>query len=229
MRRLCLLLLAAGMSLDGWSNNTEAFVGFAYALDNDTLLYREEHRILYEAGAPQAGEVLYIDADENEMGVKRSRYREPSRPSYEFAFTGLDRDTETVEPSDSGVRVNSVRSGNLDWPPGQAVIDSGFHYFILDHFDQLKAGDTVRLEFLAPTRVSWTSLVIEPESNGNDQLKMQLKPRNRLISLFFDPIRLTYDVPSRRLLEYRGLTNVPKPGGGNYTARIEYQYEDTQP
>lgn len=225
MRPLISLLMASCMSMASWASGNDVFVGFAYALDSDDLLYREEHRIQYEDEQPVSGEVIYLDADENELGIKRSRYREPARPAYEFDFTGLDRDTERVEPGDAGVRVDSVRSGNLDWPSGEAVIDSGFHYFILAHFDRLKAGDTLRLEFLAPTRVSWTSLVIEPQSNSNDRLVMQLKPRNRLISLFFDPIRLTYDIPSRRLLEYRGLTNVPKAGGGNYTARIEYQYE----
>lgn len=229
MKRLMILTMAASFSLTGWASTTQHFIGFAYALDSDELLYKEEHRIVYEDERPISGEVTYQNAQGEALGVKRSRYREPVRPAYEFDFSGIDRDFEKVDPGESGVRVESVRSGNLDWPSGSAVIDSGFHYFILEHFEQLKDGNTLRFEFLAPTRVSWTSLVIEPESNSNNRLTLQLKPRNRLIALFFDPIRLTYDIPSRRLLEYRGLTNVPKTGGGNHTARIEYQYQGAQP
>lgn len=229
MRPLLTLLLASGLSLNNWASTTENFVGFAYDLDNNELLYREEHRIVHEDGEPRSGEVRYLDANEDELGVKRSRYIEPARPAYEFIFTGLERDIERVEPGDGGVSVESVRSGDLDWPSSQAVIDSGFHYFILEHFEQLLDGNSVRFEFLAPTRVSWTSLLIEPESNDGNRLVMALKPRNRLISLFFDSIILTYDVSSRRLLEYRGLTNVPNPEGGNYSARIEYRYEGEQP
>ncbi|MHA7878532.1 MAG: hypothetical protein ACX931_01985 [Saccharospirillum sp.] len=225
MKPVMALLIAASVSACAAANTTEAFFGLAYELDSNRLLYREEHRLALEDGFPVNGEVRYLDADDAPLGTKTVTYREPARPGYTFEFNGLDRDTERVAPSDDGVRVDSVRDGELAWPSGQAVIDSGFHYFILNNFTALLDGESISFEFLAPTRVSWTSLTIEPQSNQNDRLVLTLKPRNRLIALFFDPIRLTYEVSTQRLLEYRGLTNVPKPGGGNYTARIEYRYD----
>ena len=43
-----------------------------------------------------------------------------------------------------------------------------------------------------------------------------------LIGLFVDPLRLSYDAETRRLIEYRGLSNVRSADGELYEVRIRY-------
>lgn len=229
---LFLGLVLAGLALTSVAETTETseFTGKAYDLDSGDLLYTEEHRLEQADGVPQRETVRYVTPEGEELAQKDMTYWEPARPAYRLTVTDPDR-TETVEPEADGVSVESVESGFLEWSDADNyVIDGGFHYFILDHFDTLLDGDSVEFQFLAPTRTRWLGLRLRPIEQADGQLLLELNVRNRLLSLVISDIELTYDIESRRLLRYAGLTNLPKPGGGNYSANIEYSYpEDDQP
>lgn len=224
-------LVLAAMAFTAVAEETVSieFVGKAYDPESGDLLYTEEHRLERTDGVPQRETVRYITPDGDSLAQKDMTYWQPARPAYRLTVTDPQR-TEIVEPEDSGVSVESVESGFLDWSDDQTyVIDGGFHYFILDHFDTLLAGDSVEFQFLAPTRTRWLGLRLRPVGQADGQLKLELNVRNRLLSLLISDIELTYDIETQRLLRYAGLTNLPKPGGGNYNATIDYDYAGDQP
>jgi len=229
---LLLSLLLAGLTLTSVAEaaDTTEFTGKAYDPDSGDLLYTEEHRLERVDGVPQRETVRYVTPEGDELAQKDMTYWEPARPAYRLTVIDPQR-TETVEPETDGVSVESVESGFLDWSDEENyVIDGGFHYFILDHFDTLLDGDSVEFQFLAPTRTRWLGLRLRPIEQADGQLLLELNVRNRLLSLVISDIELTYDTETRRLLRYAGLTNLPKPGGGNYRANIEYSYpEGDQP
>lgn len=205
--------------------NAASFTGVARSLEDDSVLYEERHELVTdEQGLPIRETVDYVTPDGLLLARKTMRYREPARPAYEIELKTRNR-TERVEPDADGVDVRSRKSGRIDWPDQPAVIDGGFHYFILANFDQLLAGDSVRFQFLAPTRLTWTALEIEPGTRRDDRLTLTLRLQNPVLNWLLDPIELVYDAESRRLLEYRGLTNLPRPDDGNYRARILYTYD----
>ncbi len=229
---LLLGLLLAGLALNSVAeaSDTTEFTGKAYDPDSGDLLYTEEHRLERVDGVPQRETVRYVTPEGDELAQKDMTYWEPARPAYRLTVIDPER-TETVEPETDGVSVESVESGFLDWSDEENyVIDGGFHYFILDHFDTLLDGDSVEFQFLAPTRTRWLGLRLRPIEQADGQLLLELNVRNRLLSLVISDIELTYDIETQRLLRYAGLTNLPKPGGGNYSANIEYSYpEGNQP
>jgi hypothetical protein len=207
----------------------QTFIGEAYDPDSGDLLYTEQHSLELTNGTPKQETVVYVWPNGDELARKEMTYWKPQRPAYRLTVSEPQR-TETVDPGDNGVTVESVKSGTLEWPDESAsVIDGGFHYFILEHFDTLLDGETVDFEFLTPARVSWTSLRISPEDPANGQLVLNLNLQNSLLSWAVSDIELTYDIDKQRLLRYSGLTNLPKPGGGNYKARIEYKYPQANP
>lgn len=223
---LFLGLLLAGLALTSVAETSETieFTGNAYDLDSGDLLYTEEHRLEQVDGVPQRETVFYKTPEGDELAQKDMTYWQPARPVYRLTVVDPQR-TETVEPNTNGVSIESVESGFLDWSDADGyVIDGGFHYFILDHFDTLLDGDSVEFQFLAPTRTRWLGLRLRPIEQADGQLMLELNVRNRLLSLVISDIELTYDIDTRRLLRYAGLTNLPKPGGGNYSANIEYDY-----
>jgi hypothetical protein len=210
-------------------DTNRTFIGEAYDLDTGDLLYTEQHSLELANGVPARETVVYVTPDGNELARKEMTYWKPERPGYRLSVSEPQR-IETVEPGESGVTVESVESGTLDWTDESAsVIDGGFHYFILENFDALLAGQTVDFDFLAPTRVRWTPLRITPVGQEQGQLKLELNLQSRLLSWAVSDIELTYDIDGQQLLRYSGLTNLPKPGGGNYTARIDYQYTQANP
>lgn len=205
-------------------NLADTFTGVAYELGGDTLLYEEHHQLERKDGQPISETVHYRQPDGALIAIKELDYREPARPSYHIRFNTNGR-TEQVEVSADGVRIDSKKEGRLDWPKGPAVIDGGFHYFIQSHFDSLTSSQRLDFHFLSPSRLSWTSLQIEPQPSNRRHLELKLSLQNPLLNWIIDPIFLTYERDTRRLLEYRGLTNLPRPDGdGNYRARIVYHY-----
>jgi len=221
------ILWLLGLGLLGLSQvaSAQTFVGVAHALDDNRTLYEERHELTTDvAGQPLSETVRYVTPDGNLLAIKEMTYREPARPAYEIEHKTLDR-TETVQPGPDGVQVRSKKTGSVDWPDQAAVIDGGFHYFILEHFDNLLAGETVTFQFLAPSRLTWTPLQIEPQGQDGRRLNLTLRLQNTLLNWIIDPIHLVYNRDTRRLLEYRGLTNLPRPEDGNYRARIVYSYD----
>lgn len=220
-------LMLAGLALTGMAEQAgpSTFVGKAYDPDSGELLYTEEHSLERDAdGLPQQETVLYKTPGGDTLAQKDMTYWRPARPAYRLTVTEPDR-TEVVEPEAEGVSVASVESAFLDWSDERNyVIDGGFHYFILEHFDTLLEGDSVEFQFLAPTRTRWLGLRLRPVEQTDGRLLLELNVRNRLLSLIISDIELTYDTETRRLLRYDGLTNLPRPGGGNYNATIEYDY-----
>lgn len=207
---------------------TMSFVGSAYAIDSNELVYQEEHRLTLDGNRPVSEAVRYLDADGSLVGEKTMTYREPARPGYQLELFRSER-AETVTPDADGVRIDSRKSGRVDWPEQAAVIDGGFHYFIVEHFEQLDAGETLEIQFLTATRLDWIGLRVEPIATAGDQLILQLQPQNAVLRWVIDPIELTYSRSQRRLLEYRGLTNLPSGDQGNYQVRIEYRYSELTP
>lgn len=203
---------------------SQTFSGTAYEPDSDRVLYIEHHDLSLENGRPVREEVRYVTPEGETLALKTLRYQEAARPGYRLELHTEDR-LETVRPGENGVRVESKKSGHLDWPDDPSVIDGGFHYYILEHFEALIDGRSIEFEFLAPTRLSWTALTIEPVQVTEDRLELTLRLQNPLIAWIIDPVHLVYERgDQRRLLEYRGLTNLPGPDGDNYRARIEYHY-----
>lgn len=211
-------------------NQTTEFVGKAYDIDSGDLLYTEEHRLERSGDAPQRETVRYVTPGGNTLAQKEMTYWQPERPGYRLTITDPER-TELVDPDDEGVSIQSKKSGTLAWSEDNpSVIDGGFHYFILNHFDQLLAGDRVDFQFLVPSRIRWLGLRVEPAGQADGQLMLDLKVQSRVLSWVISDIQLTYDIDTRQLLRYRGLTNLPDPDGGNYTADIHYQYpQSNQP
>ncbi|GGX61003.1 hypothetical protein [Saccharospirillum salsuginis] len=221
------ILLLVGIGLLGlsWTASAQSFVGVAHSLDDNRILYEERHELTTnDAGQPLTETVRYVTPDGDLLAIKQMTYSELARPAYEIEHKTLDR-TESVQPGPDGVQVRSKKTGSVEWPDQAAVIDGGFHYYILEHFDTLLAGETVSFQFLAPSRLTWTPLQIEPEAQDGRRLNLTLRLQNTLLNWILDPIHLVYDRESRRLLEYRGLTNLPRPDDGNYRARIIYSYD----
>jgi hypothetical protein len=114
-------------------------------------------------------------------------------------------------------------------PDEKVVIDAGFDQFVQQHWQQLLEGRTLSFEFLAISRAKLIGFKITQVAQKKDRAILQIYPRNFFLGLVLRPIELTYQISTKRLLEYNGLTNIAKVVNGkvqddNYVARIEYSY-----
>ncbi len=110
--------------------------------------------------------------------------------------------------------------------PEPAVVDAGFNNFVKLHWDELLEGSTLHFNFGAPVALDYYPFRIFKKSEtmvqGRGRVEMQCDIDNFLVRLFVKPIILTYDVETRRLVEYQGISNINDSLGKSHVVTIHY-------
>ena len=227
----------------GAANNTEnRFVGYAYSLDGEELLYSEHHLIMSTADNQRLYSTVHYKSSEGKViADKTLKYDETGYfPSFNF----LDLRTDQIlNVENFGKKITITQGDNLaekgrrdvesinPLKKGVMIADAGFDVFMMKNWPALTAGETKIVDFLAPTRGMFVSFEIKQIFKNNSIVQFSLAPDNFFISMLVDPIFLEYDLASGRILSYKGLTNVEqsingKATGNNYIAHIKYKYSD---
>ena len=207
----------------------EAFSGSAFASDSDALLYRETH-FLRAGGGSREHIVLYQCPDGRPFARKLSRDDgDAQAPDFDLTDARLGY-REGVRRVDGGREVYVQRSAALPEQsdvlrvPADGVIDMGFEVFARKHWDELQRGDTLRFNFLVPSRRTFFAFKVKriapsaPTAPGTATFR--LGPGN-WFSFLLPHIDVTYEVATRRLVHYEGLSNVRDLNGKNYRVRYE--------
>ncbi len=182
-------------------------VGTAFSTDGEQPLYREYHSC--EPGT----------------GSCTVEYRHPEGEV--FARKWLDYSESARAPS---LRFEDLRSGQQLSVESEAisagvVIDAGFDNFVRERWESLYAGEAVAFEFLPADR----SKPFAMEASRLDEcdagrMCLRVAPDSWLLSLFGGAIELVYSEDERRLLEFRGISNIRDGEGGLQTVLIKYRY-----
>jgi len=234
---LAALTLATGASAQ---LERECFTGYAYDPDNGELVYTEHHdRVRDERGRATDWRITYRGPDGEVIADKTMDF---SHNRFVPVFTLVHERTGDME----GIRRDGG-DGDADWrmverdgPEGERLTepfevtadtaaDSGFHPFVKAHFARLMAGDTVHFRFA----VAGSRRVLDMRARRIDDTEFEGEPAARfraeldmfLINWFVDGLVLTYDPEDKRLLEYRGISNMQNAEGERFPVRVSYYRE----
>lgn len=232
-----ILMALISFSLHANSMNVEStftFEGRAFDLATNALLYKERHLVKLDKNNQYIhSSVVYSDSNDAVFAKKTLDF------SDNLMTPMVDFDDERV-----GTRVDVIkRDGAIDVRYKSAsdeasalikavdmmVVDAGFDQMMIQYWDRLLKGEELEFEFLAPTRAQLISFSLKPIKQDAATINLALSPSNFILGLLFDPIKLTYDKSTKRILIYEGLTNIEKFEDGKSTgdyhvARIEYSY-----
>lgn len=217
-----------------------SYVGEAYLLgssnSSNTLLYREEHRLLLQAGKPVRRQVNYYSAEGELIASKKNWYRSsPTQP--DFILTDFRTDYREEAKSTETSNTNTltlILTENQETEQTQLtefdyelVIDAGFDDFIRQHWDALQAGKTIPFSFASVARQTSVNFEVEaqnPEQSNATNLKLEMTLRSSLLSWLMSPIKLEYDRNTQSLMRYRGLSNIQDNNGDGQEVDIRYHY-----
>lgn len=229
-----LWLAAAATAAAAGDTMTLHFRGYAYDLDSGRYLYTEVHEQQVVEGEWISGSLRFYAPDGTPFGRKTLDFRrDPFLPEYRLDFgTGYTealerRDGEIVMLRRRGERVatETVRAEGL------LTADSGLLRVLRRHFAQLEAGETLRFRIVAPSRMGTYRFrarrVEDTLFEGMPAVRIQVE-MDSMLNLLAGPLLFTFEPRQRRLLEFRGVTNVQDPATGDaYTVRT--LYPDTPP
>jgi hypothetical protein len=222
----CLALSAAAQP------RVERFYGYAYDLDDGRYLYTEVHHAELDGGRWLRGTIRYYAADGREIAHKTLDFsQDPYIPLYtqvqpDLGYQeGIARITAQSLELFKQTREHGRRSASVARTPGMAA-DSGFHSLIYDHLPELLEGRTLEFRFAVAGRLDAYRFRVRKigttRFEGSQAVQLKAEP-DSLLRWLVAPLILTYDPQTRRLLEYRGVSNILNPATGEaYNARIDY-------
>jgi len=233
-------LLLIGTSSTANANNPWT-TGTAYAAADGRVVYRE----LHYAAPGQAGLSSRVEYKDPEGQVIVSKQLDFSRSLTAPAIDQLDLRTNTrifTRYEDERLQAgyqrdadSALRTDTLQTRP-ELIVDAGFDPFVRAQWDALRAGRSVSAAFFVPSRLGTITVNIAPVAREEcadvqgDVLCLMVKPAGllRVVGWFVEPARLAYDLDERRLLMFRGLSNLLDAQGEPQAVLVLFEYHGQQ-
>jgi hypothetical protein len=209
-----------------------AYRGAAVDLRTGTSLYVEEHQEIVADGRRTRLTSLYRDAGGAIIAERTVDYAaDRFVPSFRFE----DKRSGYVEGAESvsgRVRLYTRASTGDEMRekllaiPSPAVVDAGFNEFIQAHWGEIVSGQTMKMNFGVPSRLDYFRFRIikvdESTTSGQSSVVVRCELDNMFLRWLADPITLTYDRETRRMISYEGISNVSDEQGNNHAVRIVF-------
>jgi hypothetical protein len=207
----------------------ERFTGTARGQDG-RVLYVEEHQVRRAGDQVLDAMTTYRDPAGAVMAVLRSDYAgDPWAPSYRFE----DRRTGRVEAVETGPDGATLEAGGkrvtLPRPrPGRPPLvgGQGLDRLVRAHLDALRGGERLTVAFAIPSRqdaFEFRVRALPPEVTGG-VVRVRVEVASWLLRLLAPHMDCDYDPATRRLLRYRGPSNLEGEGGAHPDVEITYAY-----
>ena len=206
------------------------FYGYAFDLNTNRYLYTEVHEQTLADGRWVSGRIGYFSPDGKRLGLKTLDFSaDPFIPLYDYqlpalgyreGITKIGEDVTLTKTADGKTQTKSV-------PKKDPITgDSGFHNFLYEHFADLLAGKTVPFTFIAAGNLDsykFRAKRLDDTTFEGKKAVQFLVEANSLLRLVAPNLLVTYNPTEKRLLEYRGPSNVIDPETDKvYDARIAY-------
>lgn len=214
-----ILVLASvtASAAETWTGHAIFADGGAPAYDEIHYLLGDERLVVYTCpdGQPFArktiSETSNAQAPDFSLLDARWGYREGVRGAGASREIFVQRKSELAE-----------KSAPLDLP-ADGVIDAGFDAFVRKHWDALARGDSLRFEFLVPSKRVFYAFDLASVRKESDATTLTLRLALGAWYAFLAPhIDVTYDRATRRLLRFAGMSNIRDENLKNLDVHIEF-------
>lgn len=204
-----------------------AYVGLATDIEHGTPMYEEHH--LLRGRAERL--VMYRCHDGAAFARKHVRYgANLLAPEFElddvrFGYReGVQREGDALTAYVRRDSRSDVERAAVAVTPS-LVIDAGFDELVRLHWDALQRGDSVRLDFLVPSRGRTYGFSVKRigardiEGEAASVFRLGL---DGVLGWFAPDIEVAYRDTDRRLMQFEGLTNIRENRDDSFAARIAF-------
>jgi hypothetical protein len=223
-------LAAAALALTTASAWAESFYGYAYELSSGKYLYTEVHDTTFEGGKTVASTIRYYSPDGKEIGKKTLDYRADAFvPKFRYDLPGQNY-SEGITSNGDPIALFKTSKGKEKKKSikreGLMAADSGFNHAIQDNLGKIVKGEAVNFRFVVAGQLDSYRFKISKAGDttfdGKPAVKL-LVQADSLLRYLAPDLNLVYDPATKRLLEYKGVSNIFDPATGKaYNARIIY-------
>ena len=214
-----------------------SFTGFARSLDDGKLLYVESHALSGVGSGNEARIVLYrCSPDSPPFARKELEYGAMrTMPTFDFVdarsgYTeGFKRDARGFKIFSRPGAQATLRSKVIA-PADALVVDAGFDEFVVEQWTALENGQDAKVPFLVPSMLESLNFRIrkvrDEDIDGEPASVIRLSLAGP-VGWFLPDIEVSYRKRDRRLMRYRGLTNIRDASGALLKAQIDFPEADS--
>tara|TARA_A100001015_G_scaffold316162_1_gene429754 strand:- start:1775 stop:2500 length:726 start_codon:yes stop_codon:yes gene_type:complete len=208
------------------------YIGSAYESRSDIFLYSEEYKE-FESNRVLHAKSTYLNINNKIIAEKNIKYLNSlAAPNFTFSnhLTGVNASVKVTDSVNISYRSSfASKTKSVTLPKlKNLVVDSGFHYFIQDHWDSLLNKNSVVINYVSPSRLGIMPLVIKFHSkiktNTQTIIVYKIESTSFILRFFVSPIYLHYDINSRRLLRFEGISNIKLKSGAKHV-RLNFNYD----
>jgi hypothetical protein len=204
------------------------------AKDNKSLkfIYKEIHEELFEDGRHIRTITSFVCDENNEFAKRELDFRNSfQKPTYRLtdARSGLIEEVTYRGDNQFDIRYRKNAKSKLKEKsiivPEPAIVDGGFNYFIKNNWDRILSDQQLNFNFLSVAFQDYFSFRIyrmkEKETDQNE-IVLKMESQSALLRVLMNPIYISYDSDTRRILKYEGVSNIRDIKGSSYKALLQY-------
>jgi hypothetical protein len=225
-------LTVACMAMKPDTTNKKLYTGSAFDVKTSKNIYTEEHQEIIEARKHTLTITTYKDNKGKAIAKRLLDFsRSNTCPDFKLEDNRLGY-LEGAEVNGKSVKVyfriksTTPLKEKVLTIPEPFVIDGGFNYYLKSNWDEMMKGKILSFNFVVPVRLDYYKFRVrkikETTAQGKKAVVVNLEPDNFIIRKLVDPIVITYDIESKRILVYEGISNINNDEGQNYVARLVY-------
>jgi hypothetical protein len=221
-------LIVSGVAIAEASNET--FTGKAVN-PRGSLQYTERHFVKYENGSVSKSQTIYYDPSDRKIGDLISDYTYgPQFGSYDFRDIRAQYE-DGAKVADDRVQIfrkespkDDVEAKYLKRKTDQ-IVGQGFHHFVANNLDAIAQGEVFHVRLVMPSRLDQFKFRIRKRKIEGDTLYIRLDIDNWFLRMFAPHVDVEYDLQTRRLLRYEGISNLADASGKYRKVVIIYSYD----
>jgi hypothetical protein len=207
------------------SPRTERYEGVARSPSGE-ILYRERHEVTELGSRPLRALTVYYDKSGAEIGRLESDFSKSSyAPSYRFE----DRRAKKSEGAQMSGSTVTLRYGGerkeLRVNPGDTLVaGQGLHHYVRLNLDKLARG-AASVRFAIPSRLDTYGFRVRPVASPRPGVvRLRIEMSSVILRQLAPNLEVDYELGTRRLLRYRGVSNLEGPDGSTQDVVIVYSY-----
>lgn len=210
------------------------YSGTALHPEQDTILFVEHHTdVLMEDGT--LSKSVEYHSPHDEIIARKSLTCPSDSSSPDFLMEDLrDGYQEGVHYERGAHRAFFRQSAQHETkqkrlnPSEPVVIDTGVNQFIQQNWDALVQGKVRKFNFIVPRRLDYFRFRLEKIDQSflfnRSTVTFRAAPAQIVLRFLAAPIDVVYDLDTKQILQYLGISNMRNENDENLTVKIIYKY-----
>jgi len=209
------------------------YSGSAFDLNNGKFLYKEFHEERYSEKKLSESITEYRDQQNKLLSQRVMVFKDDlTKPKFELQDfrSGYIEGSEVLSNNEVKVYTRKNKESELEEkvlnPEEPFVIDGGLTYFFIKNWNSLMNNETVEFNFITPAKLDYFRFRVSKNSiinlGARRGLQLKLEINSFILRAFVDPIYITYDLETKKILSYKGISNINNEQGKSYSVQIDY-------